>query len=404
MPSLDRPCLRAGLAAAQDDKDPCFYVIWDQRRLSRRQQRVNLLEFACVQLFDGRRTVRQIQDEVMRQAGGILVPIDALTALVAKMDEALFLDGPRFRQHLSSPIREPSCIGCYAGEPAALRAQLHLLFTDPNGPGLPREQRPERHLRAALLPHIDYARGGLTFTWGFKEVFEQTEASLFVIIATSHYSAQRYILTRQDFKTPLGIVPTDQDYIDRLLAHYGDGLFDDEFAHVPEHSIELEVVFLQYLYEGRRPIRIVPLLTGGYHDCVRLRLAPTSQPDIARMVEALRRVETEIQEPICYLISGDFAHIGPKFGDPRPVGSPLLEHSRAQDGALLRRAEAADPLGFFQVIAEEGDCRRICGLPPTYVALEATRPDSGKVLHYDQYVHPQGYESVSFASVAFYRE
>ena len=38
------------------------------------------------------------------------------------------------------------------------------------------------------------------------------------------------------------------------------------------------------------------------------------------MIEALcGKVEDETQEPICYLISGDLAHIGPKFGDPDPV-------------------------------------------------------------------------------------
>ena len=41
-------------------------------------------------------------------------------------------------------------------------------------------------------------------------------------------------------------------------------LFDDPCAHLPEHSIELEVVLLQYLFEGRRPFRIVPLLVGSF--------------------------------------------------------------------------------------------------------------------------------------------
>ena len=53
--------------------------------------------------------------------------------------------------------------------------------------------------------------------------------------------------------------------------------------------------------------------------------------------------------------------------------------------------------------SDEEDRRRICGLPPTYTVLEAVRPAHGKVLHYDQYLHPRGYESVSYASVAFYR-
>jgi AmmeMemoRadiSam system protein B len=180
-------------------------------------------------------------------------------------------------------------------------------------------------------------------------------------------------------------------------------LFDDEIAHVPEHSIELEVVFLQYLYEHKRPIRIVPLLVGGFDDCMETGEAPVRRPEIGRMVEALRRVEAELDEPICYLISGDLAHIGPKFDDPVAVTPPLLEESRNQDLLLLSRLEACDPLGFYRVIADELNARRICGLSPTYTLLEALRPRSGDVLHYDQYKHPQGFESVSFASVAFYR-
>src|SRR5205085_11604644 len=112
--------------------------------------------------------------------------------------------------------------------------------------------------------------------------------------------------------------------------------------------------------------------------------------------------ERETKGPICYVISGDLAHLGPKFGDARLAEGAWLEASREQDQVVLDRAVAADPAGFFRVIADEGDCRRICGLPPTYTVLEALRPRSGRLLHYDQFVHPRGYESVSFASMAFY--
>ena len=63
-----------------------------------------------------------------------------------------------------------------------------------------------------------------------RRLAEGTDASLFVIIATSHYSPQRFTLTRMDFQTPLGRVPTDQASIDRIVNHYGDGLFDDPIA------------------------------------------------------------------------------------------------------------------------------------------------------------------------------
>jgi AmmeMemoRadiSam system protein B len=353
-------------------------------------------------MFDGRRTLRDVQAEAMQLAGGQLIPLALFEQLVERLESALFLDSPQFRESVNGPVREPSCIGCYDGDPEALRRQLRKLFTAKDGPGLPQEKKPDGNLRAALIPHIDYTRGGHTFAWGFKEVFERTEASLFVIIGTSHYSPHRYTLTRKQFKTPLGIVPTDQAYIDRLVQHYGDGLFDDEICHLPEHSIELEVVFLQYLYENRRPVRIVPLVVGPFQDSVEANSLPALRPDVARMIEALGKAEAEANEPVCYIISGDLAHIGPKFEDPEPVTEPTLAYSRAQDDAILKQAEAADAAGYFQVIADEGDRRRICGLPPTYTLLEAIRPRRGKVLHYDQYAHPIGYESVSFASVAFY--
>lgn len=398
------PRLRPGLAAARDGSDPRFVYLFDQLRIAKRAERLTLPEFVWAQLFDGRRTLRDVQAEAMRQLGGEFLPLEWFSALIEKLDAGLFLDGPRFREFLDGPVREPSCIGCYEAEPDALRNQLRRQFTGPKGPGLPRPRTPDGALRAALIPHIDYARGGTTFAWGFREVVERTDASLFVIVGTSHYSAHRFTLTRKDFKTPLGVVKTDQAFIDRLVGHYGDGLFDDEIAHLPEHSIELEVVFLQYLFEGKRPIRIVPLVVGTFQDCLQFGdSSPRAKPEIARMARALRKAEAEAGEPVCTIISGDLAHVGPKFGDPRPVAEPFLSQSRAQDQAILRAAQVANPDGFYRVIADEGDRRRICGLPPTYVALDALRPSEGRVLHYDQYVHPQGYESVSFASMAFYK-
>jgi AmmeMemoRadiSam system protein B len=400
----DNPKLRPFLSASADPAAAGVVVVWDQLGVSDGPRRFSRHELAVLQLLDGELTLEQIRVEAGRLNGGNTISLDFLHALVHRLDDALFLDGPRFRARVDHPVREPRCIGCYPGDPDELRENLRGLFTGPRGPGLPRKTAPDGALRAALIPHIDYPRGGTTYAWGFKEVVERTDASLFVIIGTSHYSTHRFTLTRKAFKTPLGVTPTDQDYIDRLVSHYGDGLFDDEWmAHLPEHSIELEVVFLQYLYEKRRPIRIVPLVVGSFFDCIKHERSPAQTEDIGRMIQALRATEAETGEPICYIISGDLAHIGPKFGDDEPVGKLVLAYSRGQDVAILRAAESANPERFFDVIAREGDARRICGLPPTFTTLAAARPGSGKVLHYDQYVHSKGHESVSFASVAFYQ-
>jgi AmmeMemoRadiSam system protein B len=360
--------------------------------------RVSIEQAAWLDLLDGERTLAEIH-----RATGAALPLDALARWVEQLDSRLLLDSPRFRQVAGAPVRPPRHAGgCYSADPEALRHQLESYFTQPGGPGLPRPGRPDGSLHVALLPHIDYRWGGVSYAWGFKEVVERTDASLFVIVATSHYSQHRFTVTRKHFQTPLGLVPTDSDFIDRLVRHYGDGLFDDEWlAHFPEHSVELEAVFLRWLYAGRRDLRIVPLVVGSFHDCVLAQQPPCQRGDIARMIEALRCAAEETREPICILISGDLAHVGPKFNRGEQLTSELLERCRAQDQRLIRRTEAADAAGYFQVIARERDERNICGFPPTYLVLEALRPRAGRLLHQSRYVDPHGHASVSWAAVAF---
>src|SRR5262249_49230331 len=174
--------LRPYLAAAQDQRDPNHVHLWDRLRLNGKSLRVSLLEFLALQMFDGRRTLREIQFETMQIAGGQLLPIDSFARLAERMDGALFLDGPRFRAALQNPVREPACIGCYEADPVVLRRQLSGLFTGKNGPGLPREKQPDGKLRAALIPHVDYARGGATFAWGVKGNVGRRHASPFSIL------------------------------------------------------------------------------------------------------------------------------------------------------------------------------------------------------------------------------
>jgi AmmeMemoRadiSam system protein B len=401
----DIPKLRPGLQFTEG-QEPGTVLIMDQFRLGGPLQ-LSRAAFDIIRLFDGRKPLSEIQKESSAMFEGGEVPMKTLENLVQGLDNATFLDTPRLREQLNTPDRPPSCIGCYDADPEKARAQLKKLFTAHHGPGLPGEPgcrvATDGSIRALLLPHMDYQRGGVTYGHGLKELVERTDASLFVIIGTSHYSGKRFTLTRQNFTSPFGKVETDQAYIDRIVKHYGPGLFDDPFAHLPEHSIELEVVAMQYAFEGKKPFRIVPLLVGSFFDCVADKKLPNQHDSIARMIEALQLAEKEANEPICYIISGDLAHIGPKFDDPDLVSSKKLEQSQKQDERIMKQAEAADSEGYFQVIAEEEDARRICGLPPTYLTLEVARPKRGKLLHYNRFVHPEGFESVSFASAVFER-
>lgn len=404
MADLDTPKLRPGLKVMAGP-EPNTVVIRDQFRLGG-PLLLSRAAFDLIRLFDGEKTLAALQAESTLLFGGQAVPLDVIGNLVAGLDQELFLESPRLQSRLNVPDRPPACIGCYDADPDKARKQLRRLFTGPGGPGLPGPPgcrvAAGGAVRAVLLPHMDYARGGVTYGWGFKELVERTDAALFVVVATAHYSGRRFTLTRQNFVSPFGRVETDQAHIDRIVRHYGPGLFDDPYAHAAEHSVELEVVGMQFAF-GDRPFRIVPLVVGSFFDCVGGRCRPGGKRDVARMIAALRRAEAGAGEPVCYLISGDLAHIGPKFDDPDLVDDDMLRHSQAQDDVLLDRAVAADADGYFDVIAAEEDARRICGLPPTYVTLGAATPSAGKLLHYGRFVHPEGFESVSFASMAFER-
>ena len=394
-----RPARWPWLEAAREQGQLWLY---DPRRIAGPPLPISPIELEAVNLFNGQLTITEIHASLQIQFGSATPAPHALAAFAERLDRELYLDGPRFRDYLAGPVRRPACVGCYPLDPAAIHAQMDRLFAAPGGPGRPEAPRtPASRLRAILAPHMDYARGNVTYGHAFHALAEQTDARLFFIIGTSHYSHARFSLTRMNFLTPLGMVETNRAIVDRIAAAYGAEVFEDPFAHLSEHSIELEIVVLQHLFADR-PFRIVPLLVGSFADCVSTRTVPEQVESIRRMAAVLQDAEAAAGEPVCYVISGDLAHIGPKFGDPEPVGGSFLGSSRRKDEAILETLKSADPNRYFRLIAAEEDARRICGMPPTTTALLAARPRSGEVLHYQQFVHPQGHESVSFAAAAFY--
>ncbi|MCS7159687.1 MAG: AmmeMemoRadiSam system protein B [Gemmatales bacterium] len=405
---FDKPRLRPSVSAVPDERDSRFIWLFDRAQLSDRAVRVPVELIPVIEMLDGQHTLRDIQLQLMRWSGGSLVPVEWLEGLLQHLENALLLEGEAFRRHFAQlSVRPPACIGVYPAQPRQVREHLRRQFMRTGGPGVDPEQlsRNGTHsssLRGALIPHIDYHRGGHSYAWAYKELLEHLQADIFVILGTSHYSTRRFTLTRCDFETPLGIVQTDKRYIQHLADAYGDGLFDDEPAHWPEHSIELQVLFLQYCFPDT-PFRIVPIAVGSFQDCIEQARLPEEVPDIAQMLAALKIAERESGARVFYISSGDLAHIGPKFGDAQAVDEEWLLHSRQRDQRLLDCLASADRHAFFETLVEEGDQRRICGFPPTYTLMSVLEPTSGRLVHYDQYVASNGFESVSFASLIFYK-
>src|SRR5215510_1752106 len=96
MPASLRPQLRPFLAAAPADREGRHYVVSDRLGLSRAEVHLGPLELGWANLFDGRQTLDDVHAIAAQQVPGA-VPLEHIARLAATFDEALFLEGPRFR-------------------------------------------------------------------------------------------------------------------------------------------------------------------------------------------------------------------------------------------------------------------------------------------------------------------
>jgi len=180
----------------------------------------------------------------------------------------------------------------------------------------------------------------------------------------------------------------------------GSRYLDDELAHRGEHSIEFQAVFLRHRTPAGRPVRIVPILCGSLHRFVEDHQSPSHDREIEAFVVGLRATIASVPGRTVVLASADLAHVGPRFGDPRPITPGQLREVGDADREMLGAVEAGDAEAFFRAVAGDGDRRRVCGLPPIYTALRILPGAWGRVLRYAQWPDPQG--TVTFAAVAMY--
>jgi AmmeMemoRadiSam system protein B len=359
-------------------------------------------------LLDGSRDLRDIQADLMRRTGE-LFPSDQIREVLHLLDEHLFLEGERLRakrrevegSFLASPLRAPFLAGRgYARDPAQLSATMEGFFSHPEGPGPIQGPGEGPPVRGALAPHIDFMRGGPVFAHAYKALAQGGGPEVFVVLGTAHAGAERlYALTRKDFDTPFGPLPTDRDFIDDLVEEAGEGYFADELSHRAEHSVEFQAVFLKYVFGGRGPVRLVPILCGSFHEFVLSGTSPKEDERVARFLRGLRRAAEARAGRISFIASADLSHVGPRFGDPHPLSHDHLSSIGAADRAMLANVEALDAEGFFRFVQAERDRRRVCGLSPIYTLLHVVGAREGRLLKYAQWPDPHG--TVTFASMVF---
>lgn len=156
-------------------------------------------------------------------------------------------------------IREPSVAGTfYPRNPDVLKSDIETYLSKVRPADIPGD------IRGLLSPHAGYMYSGPTAAYGYKAVAGRRYDTV-IILAPSHRSffIGAAVQDTGAYKTPLGLVDIDEDLADALVKA-GDLVHADAKMHRGEHSIEVQIPFLQtVLPQG---FRIVPLIMGSAQD------------------------------------------------------------------------------------------------------------------------------------------
>jgi MEMO1 family protein len=367
-------------------------------------------------LLDGQRTPSELVTALLLR--GATVTHSQLTAFLSRLDEAGFLDGPRAEHRfaerkmafLADPMRAAiHAGGAYPADIDELPRTLAVGFMHADGPGgLPGARGTDAApLRAAIAPHVDLHRGAPTYSWAYRALAEAQPAELYMVLGTCHTPVEgHFAATRKAYDTPLGAVPADTPFLDRLGRLFGRDLYAGEFSHAGEHSIEFQAVYLRSLGlagEGENAAPIVPILFDSLHTMVRDGALPSQTPLVADFLGALRQALADDGRRITLIAAVDLAHIGPRFGDRWPVDLSHQAEVERGDREMLDHVLAPDADAYYLQVMRDRDARRICGLTPIYFLTGLMRSEgrTGALLRYTKWVDTDLSSSVTFASATY---
>jgi hypothetical protein len=362
--------------------------------------------------LDGEHTVADIQAEFMRRFGSLLMS-DQINDIIQKLNENYFLENEHFSEYknnlieifLKSSVRKSFLSGkTYPEDEKDIAEELESMLTEGRNVSTDEVQESPARPRAIITPHIDFMRGEHVYGSIYNTLPHYSPPDVIVILGTLHNTASTLFLpTRKSFETPLGVAVTDLEILNDIEAIIPpEELYADEFVHRGEHSVEFQVLWLQYIYRLTGPITILPILCSSFGEYVERGVSPESDETFQRFVKALGITLQKSGRDILFVAGADLSHIGPSFGDPEYITNELQEETRRNDQTILDAICAGDAERLFETIASRNDRFRVCGLPPIYTMLKVLGPVTGKVVDYEQSLDRDATTSVSFAGVVFY--
>ncbi len=244
--------------------------------------------------------------------------------------------------------RLPAVAGSfYPDNDGELRTQIHQCFLHPLGPraipSIPAEKN--ENLVGLIVPHAGYTYSGPVAAHSYFQLGISGPRQSVVILGPNHsgYGSGVSANTSGAWSTPLGEVPVDDQLGERIVK--SSRLIDvEDQAHRTEHSIEVQLPFLQFIYP--RQFRFVPV-------CMKLQDLETSK-DVG---DAVARA---VQDTGALLLaSSDWTHYEPQ------------ERAASKDKAALEALVAIDPDRFHRTIEENRVSA--CGYGPVTAMIHASK-------------------------------
>jgi AmmeMemoRadiSam system protein B len=244
-------------------------------------------------------------------------------------------------------LRPPAVAGqFYAGTRSALLKQIEWCYLHQHGPGkLPKAKKGERRILGLVSPHAGYMFSGPVAAHGFARLAEDGKPDSFVLIGPNHTGAGSGVstVTSGRWSTPMGDVQVDSELSGAIMR--ASGVIDsDPLAHRHEHSLEVQLPFLQHLFGSE--FKIVPI-------AMMLQDAETS----IEVGDAVAKASAG--KDVVILASTDFTHYEPK------------QSAAEKDGEVIERIISLDPSGVVSTVEDRGIS--MCGYGPVAAMLQAAR-------------------------------
>jgi MEMO1 family protein len=272
----------------------------------------------------------------------------------------------------------------YPATESAIRKQLEECFTGERGPGSLPPRKHDRKVSAVIVPHAGYQFSGACAAWAYHAIAATKQPDLFILLGPNH-AAAKSATTAETWKTPLGLVRADQEFI-KALAAKGSVKVDDG-AMAREHSIEVQLPLLQFSVGDVEKLKIAPIMVS--HDT-----------DLQQLALDLKETLVELGRTATIIVSSDFTHHGPDYHYVR-FNKEKAENIYKFDAQMidLIKAQKGDE---FLAFAEK-ELATVCGTIPIALLLRMLKPSIVKLEQYYTSGDIAGdyKNSVSYAAIVF---